>query len=88
MFDEGRWLSRRHNDTEMKANTIGTMVGDGAVEVHRDLGYLMTFGEALMRDGFTRIIHGTLDADPRCLREKRNGVPCLGGRIASSRRGS
>ena len=31
------------------------------------LGYLLNFGEALMRDGITRIIHGNLDADPPCL---------------------
>ncbi|MFO1501931.1 MAG: GxxExxY protein [Verrucomicrobiota bacterium] len=33
------------------------------------LGYLLNFGEALMRDGITRIIHGTLDPDPPCLGE-------------------
>jgi GxxExxY protein len=31
------------------------------------LGYLLNFGEALMRDGITRIIHGNLDLDPPCL---------------------
>ncbi|MCF7764544.1 MAG: GxxExxY protein [Verrucomicrobia bacterium] len=31
------------------------------------LGYLMNFGEAIMRDGITRIIHGYLDQDPPCL---------------------
>ncbi|HOW66390.1 MAG TPA: GxxExxY protein [Candidatus Paceibacterota bacterium] len=31
------------------------------------LGYLLNFGEALMRDGITRIIHGYLDSDPPCL---------------------
>ncbi len=31
------------------------------------LGYLLNFGEALMRDGITRIINGTLDPDPLCL---------------------
>ena len=31
------------------------------------LGYLLNFGEALMRDGITRIIHGTLDPEPPCL---------------------
>jgi hypothetical protein len=31
------------------------------------LGYLLNFGEALMRDGITRIIHGNLDPDPPCL---------------------
>jgi GxxExxY protein len=30
-------------------------------------GYLLNFGEALMRDGITRIIHGNLDSDPPCL---------------------
>ena len=51
----------------MKASGIGAMVVDGAVELHRDLGCLPNFGEALMRDGITRIIHGTLDVDPPCL---------------------
>jgi hypothetical protein len=37
-FDEGRWLSRRHQDTEMNENGIGTIVVDCAVELHRDLG--------------------------------------------------
>ena len=32
------------------------------------LGYLLNFGEALMRDGITRIIKGFLDAAPPCLR--------------------
>jgi hypothetical protein len=31
------------------------------------LGCLLNFGEALMRDGITRIIHGNLDPDPPCL---------------------
>ena len=35
------------------------------------LGYLLNFGEALMRDGIPRIIRGTLDPDPACLRERR-----------------
>ena len=34
------------------------------------LGYLLNFGEALMRDGITRIINGTLDPDPQRLRER------------------
>ena len=32
------------------------------------LGYLLNFGEALMRDGITRIINGFLDPAPPCLR--------------------
>ena len=32
------------------------------------LGYLLNFGEALMRDGITRTINGTLESDPPCLR--------------------
>lgn len=31
------------------------------------LGYLLNFGEALMRDGITRTINGHLDSDPLCL---------------------
>ena len=68
--DDGRWLSRRHKDTEMKVIAIGTMAVDGPVGLHRDQGYLQTFGDALMCDGITRIIHGTLDAASTCLREK------------------
>jgi hypothetical protein len=54
----------------MHENGIGTIVVDCAVELHRDLGpgLLETdFGEALMRDGITRIIHGNLDPDSPCL---------------------
>ena len=53
VFDNGRWLSRRHRDTEMNENAIGALVVDGAVEPHRDLGPGLlgtvgevTFGEA------------------------------------------
>ncbi len=145
---DGRDLLRRHEDTEMNENAIGTIVVDSAVELHRalgpglletvyevtlaralerrglsvrrqvivpieydgqrfdegfradlivgnlvlvelksvervtpvhkkqvltylrltglKLGYLLNFGEALMRDGITRIINGCLDADPGC----------------------
>jgi len=31
------------------------------------LGYLLNFGEALMRDGITRTINGNLDSEPPCL---------------------
>jgi GxxExxY protein len=31
------------------------------------LGYLLNFGEALMRDGITRTINGYLDSEPPCL---------------------
>ena len=65
-----------------------------AVELHRDLvivelkltglklGYLLNFGEALMRDGITRIIHGNLDPDPPCLGASVRGQfiePAAGG---------
>jgi hypothetical protein len=92
---EGRWLSRRHQDTEMNENGIGTIVVDRAVELRRDLGpglletvyevtlarawerrglrvqrqvltylrltglklgYLLNFGEALMREGITKAL--------------------------------
>lgn len=33
------------------------------------LGYLLNFGEALMRDGITRTINGSLDLTPSSLRE-------------------
>jgi len=61
----------------MKENAIGTMVVDGAVELHRDLGAALNLGEALMRDGITRIIHGTLDADPP-------SRDAFGGKVAES----
>ena len=35
------------------------------------LGYLLNFGEALMREGITRTINGYLDSEP----------PCLGGSV-------
>ncbi len=31
------------------------------------LGYLLNFGEALMREGITRTINGCLDSEPPCL---------------------
>lgn len=31
----------------------------------KKLGYLLNFGEALMKDGITRTIHGTLESEPR-----------------------
>jgi len=39
----------------------------------RKLGFLLNFGEALMKDGITRVINGKLEAgvsEPLCLREK------------------
>ena len=39
------------------------------------LGYLLNFGEALMRDGITRTINGFLDSDPPVFQrpcERRN----------------
>ena len=58
----------------MNENTIGAIVVDYAVEPHRDWGPgrletvdEVTFGEASMRDGITRVDHGNLDPDPPCL---------------------
>ncbi len=39
---------------------------------NRKLGYLLNFGEALMKNGITRVIHGQLNPEnsvPPCLRE-------------------
>ncbi len=49
-------LTGRHGDTETQVdeNQIGTIV------VELKLGYLLNFGEALMKDGITRIINGQL----------------------------
>ena len=51
-------LSRRHKDTEMKENEIGTIIVDCAVELHRTLGsglletvYEVTLARALERRG-------------------------------------
>ena len=52
------FLSRRHKDTEMKENDIGTIIVDCAVELHRNLGpglletvYEVTLARALERRG-------------------------------------
>ncbi len=57
-FDENRWLSRRHKDTEMNENAMGTFVVDCAVELHRDLGpglletvYELVLARAVARRG-------------------------------------
>ena len=48
----------------MNENEIGVIVVDCAVKIHRltgmKLGYLLNFGEALMKNGITRTIHGQL----------------------------
>ncbi len=49
------------------------------------LGYLLNFGEALMRDGITRTINGSLDCNPPCLRVSVRGKSSEGG--GSRRRG-
>ena len=38
LFDPGNHPSRSHRDTEMHENEIGTVVVDGAVHLHQDLG--------------------------------------------------
>ena len=43
----------------MKENEIGTAIVDCAV--------LLNFGEALIREGITRTINGSLESDPPCL---------------------
>ena len=47
-------VSHRHFGTEMDEDQIGTRI------VGLKLGYLLNFGEALMKDGITRIINGQL----------------------------
>ena len=42
----------------MTQNDIGTIVVECAIAVHRKLGYLLNFGEALMKDGITRCVNG------------------------------
>ena len=52
----------------MNENAIGALVVDCAVEPHRDWGPgrletvgRMTFGEASVRDGITRVVRALLD---------------------------
>ena len=42
----------------MTENEIGTIGVDSAIAVHRELGYLLNFGEALMKAGITRYVNG------------------------------
>jgi len=53
----------------MTENELGTIIVDAAIAVHRELGpglletvyelgYLLNFGEALMKDGITRAVNG------------------------------
>ena len=53
------------------------------------LGYLLNFGEALMREGITRTINGCLDSEPPCLgasvREEFNPSASLRGKLLLTR---
>ena len=59
-----------HRGTEMDENQIGTIIVDCAAHKKQlltylkltglKLSYLLNFGEALMKDGITRIINGNL----------------------------
>ena len=63
----------------MEENGTGTVIVDRGVPVHQALGpglpetmredFLLTFGEALMRNGMARIINGDFHTSfPPCLR--------------------
>ena len=66
----GEDLSRRRGDTEMDENQIGTIIVGCAAHKKQlltylkltglKLPYLLNFGEALMKDGITRVINGQL----------------------------
>lgn len=51
----------------MTENEIGTVIVDIAIAVHRELGsgllvgFLLNFGEALMKRGITRVVNGLED---------------------------
>ncbi len=56
----------------MDENSIGKEIVDAAIAVHREmgpglkltgmkLGYLLNFGEALMKNGITRTVNGLPD---------------------------
>ena len=45
----------------MNENEIARTVVDCAVNLHMELGLLLNFGEALMKDGISRIIDGTIE---------------------------
>ena len=42
----------------MDENTIGTKLLEAAIEVHRELGYLLNFGGEVMQTGITRCVNG------------------------------
>ncbi len=42
----------------MNENDIGRIVVDCAVHMHMELGYLLNFGEELMKNGVSRILNG------------------------------
>ena len=56
----------------MTENQIGTIIVDSAITAHKKqiltylkltgckLGYLLNFGEALMKDGISRIVNGAI----------------------------
>jgi len=48
----------------MTENEIGRIVVDSAVAVHRALGVLLNFDEALMKDGITRAVNGLEEEKP------------------------
>ena len=55
----GGIISRRDAEAQrMTENDIGTIVVDCAITIHRELGYLLNFGEVLMKAGITRCVNG------------------------------
>jgi hypothetical protein len=61
-FDQKSGFSRSHRGTEMHENEIGTVIVEKQPLTYLrltgiKLGYLLNFGEALMKDGITRTIH-------------------------------
>jgi hypothetical protein len=73
---------------EVKDNGIGKQWLTDLRLAGPRLGYLLNFGEELMRDGITRTINGFLNSGPPCLgasgREKTI-EPCAGGNAAPPR---
>ena len=51
----------------MNENEIGDIIVACAIQLHpvMKLGYLLNFGEALMKDGIRRTINGQIEAVPR-----------------------
>jgi len=45
----------------MNENEIGSIIVATAVNLHKNLGFILNFGSAFMKDGIIRIVNGLSD---------------------------